>query len=49
MTWTYDVQNPVTASGPDDGIMTIIGPGGGELTQTMVNEALDAHHVANSN
>jgi hypothetical protein len=49
MTWTYDVQDPASASGPDDGIMTIVGPGGGELTQTMVNEALDAHRVANSN
>jgi hypothetical protein len=49
MTWTYDVQNSAATGGPDDGIMTIVGPGGGELTQTMVNEAIDAHHATNSN
>jgi hypothetical protein len=46
MTWTYDVLDPTTASGSDDGTMTIVGSG--ELTQIQMNAAVDAYYNSNS-
>jgi hypothetical protein len=46
MTWTYDVLDPTTGSGPDDGTMTLVGQG--ELTQIQMNAAVDAYYNINT-
>jgi hypothetical protein len=42
--WIYDVGNPSTASGPDNGTMTIIGTG--QLTQSQANAAIDNYNAS---